>query len=161
MSWLNELDEIELEIYRKYKYALLHIGVQLNWDEVQESIFLNTSSMESAFQRTIEVYKTGQLKHPTGFLMKALAEGYKSYHWNDEWLNDPNFKNPCLKYWEEAARVWGYDLRNALIIDVKEDKNGNQSVVFANGGSMPLNRAISLGWQQVLEYAQSGSIRGI
>ena len=57
MSWLNELDEIELEIYRKYKYALLHIGVQLDWDEVQESIFLNTSNMESAFQRTIEVYK--------------------------------------------------------------------------------------------------------
>ena len=153
MEILSELDEFELEIFRIYKAALLHIGVDFDREDVQDAIVYCSFNMEDACRSTIEYWHTGKMQHPNAFLIKALNEGWKPWRWRDEWLEDPNFKSPCLLWWEEAAFSLGVDKRNALIADVTEDERGKEYVLFTNGETLTLARAKSLGWERLLEYA--------
>ena len=149
----NELDEIELEIFRQYKQALLHIGVNFDREDVQNSIVFCDFNMEDAFRATIAYWLTGKMEYPGAFLIAALNEGWKPYQWHDEWLNHPDFKNVCLKWWEDAeVGLAGY--RNALIADVSEDDKGNQYIIFTNGKKMLLSTAQRIGWQRVLDYGR-------
>ncbi len=79
----------------------------------------------------------------SAFLISALNEGWKPRRWRDEWLYHPNFKSPCLLWWEEAAFGLGVGKRNSLIADVTEDERGKEYVLFTNGKTITLARAKS------------------
>ena len=155
MGTLSELDEFELEIFRIYKAALLHIGVDFDREDVQDAIVYCAFNLEDACRSTIEYFHSGKMQYPNAFLIKALNQGWKPWHWRDEWLEDPNFKSPCLLWWEEAAFALGVNKRNALIADVTEDERGQEYVLLTNGETLSLARAKSLGWERLIEYAES------
>ena len=155
MRTLSKLDEFEFEVFRIYKKALLHIGVNFDREDVLDAIVYCSFNMEDAFRSTIEYWYTGKMQYPSAFLISALNEGWKPRRWRDEWLEDPNFKSPCLLWWEEAAFGLGVGKRNALIADVTEDERGKEYVLFTNGKTITLARAKSLGWERLLEYAES------
>ena len=155
MNFLSELDEIEVEVFRRYKQALLHIGVDFDREDVQVAIVDCSFNMENAFQATIAYWRTGKMQWPSAFLITALDEGWRCDYWSDSWLENPNFKNPCLLWWEQAAIGLGYDLRNSLIADVTEDERGIEYVLFTSGKTLSLARAKSLGWERLLDYARS------
>ena len=155
MGTLSELDEFELEIFRIYKAALLYIGVDFDREDVQDAIVYCAFNLEDACRSTIEYFHSGKMQYPNAFLIKALTQGWKPWHWRDEWLEDPNFKSPCLLWWEEAAFALGVNKRNALIADVTEDERGQEYVLLTNGETLSLARAKSLGWERLIEYAES------
>lgn len=159
MSFLSEIDdfevdEIKLEIFRKYKYALEYIGVDFSREDVQEAIVGCNYGMESAFQATIVYWKTGKMQFPSAFIISALNENWSSNYWKEELLNDSNFKSPCTLWWEEAEVALGRDVRNSLIADVAENDQGYEYVLFTNGKTISLKLAKAWGWQRILEYAQ-------
>ena len=63
MRTLSELDEFELEVFRIYKKALQHIGVNFDREDVQDAIVYCSFNMEDAFRRTIEYWYTGKMQH--------------------------------------------------------------------------------------------------
>lgn len=153
---LSELDEFGLEVFRIYKQALLHIGVNFDREDVQNAIVYCSFNMEDAFRRTIEYWRTGKMQYPSAFLISALNEGWKPYRWDDQWLEDPDLKNACLKWWDEAeVGLRGY--RNVMIADVTEDSHG-EYILFTNGRTMSLATAKSIGWERLLDYASQQGI---
>jgi hypothetical protein len=157
----SQLDEIEKEIFRKYKPALLYLGIDFNRDDVQYAIIDCSSGLEPALQTTIGyclyLLEQDQLQYPNAVLIQALSELWtpKPHQWDDKWLDDPRFKSPCQLWWEEAREKWGYDVRNSLVADVKENDNGYQYILFTNGKTLSLHKAELLGWDRVLEFAKS------
>ena len=156
---LDELGEIEREIYRKYKPALRYIGVDLTREDVQEAILSCYCGMESAFQAVIVYWQYKQQQqepiYPNAALVEALKEHWQPFHWQDKYLDDPRFKSPCLIWWEEAAKIWGIELRNQLIADVNETDAGVEHILFKNGAKISLRIANLRGWDWLLEYARS------
>lgn len=148
----SELDEVGLETFRLYKYALCQIGVDFNRTDVQEAVIYNYFHIEDAFRATIAYWCRGRMiEHPSAFLIAALSEGWKCNYWQDEWLKDPQLKNPCLKWWNDAAVYLGH-YRDSIIADVNEDKHGNNYILFTNGKTMRLETAQRIGWERVLQY---------
>jgi hypothetical protein len=145
------LDEIELEIYRKYRNALRAIGVDLSREDIQETLINCNFGMESAFQAVITYWKYKQkLKeafYPNAALIEALNEHWQPFDWRDEYLEDPSFKSPCLLWWEEAGKRWGEDKRNQLIADVNETDRGDQYILLRSGEKISLAIAKSKGWE--------------
>ena len=121
---LSELDDFEMEVFRIYKAALLYISVDFDREDVQDAITYCSFNLKDACRSAIEYYHSGKMQHPNAFLIKALNQGWKPWRWRDEWLEDPNFKSPCLLWWEEAGYELGVSKRNALIADVTEDERG-------------------------------------
>ena len=64
---------------------------------------------------------------------------------------DPELKNPCLKWWDDAAIYLGH-YRDIIVSDVTEDKHGNEYILFTNGRTMSLETAQRSGWERVLQY---------
>ena len=154
MEILSELDEFELEVFRIYKAALLYIGVDFEREDVQYAIVYCSFNLEDACRSAIEYYHSGKMQHPNAFLIKALNQGWKPWRWRDEWLEDPNFKSPCLLWWEEAGYELGVSKRNALIADVTEDSRGREYVLLTSGETLSLAQAKSMGWERLKEFAE-------
>lgn len=155
----EELDEITKEIYRKHRPALRHIGVDFSREDVQEAIIYCSVGIESAFQRVIEYWinlqKNNQkIDYPSALLIQALNNHWTPRNWRDEYLNNPRFKSPCLIWWEEAAKIWGTDIRNQLIADVNETDSGEEYILLATGEKISLKIANLRGWDWILEYAK-------
>ena len=159
---LNELEEIEKEIYLKYKPALRYIGVDFSREDVQEAILSCYSGMETAFQAVIAYWKYKQQQqekiYPSAALIEALREHWKPFDWQDEYLDDPRFKSPCLIWWEEAGEIWGTDIRNQLIADVNETNSGEEYILLKTGEKIPLRIAKIRGWDWVLNYTRSQQV---
>lgn len=157
----NELDDIEQEIYRRYKYALRYIGVDFSRPDIQEAILACNSGMEAAFQAVISYWlykqKKGEKIYPSAALIESLKEQWQPFAWRDEYLNDPRFKSPGMIWWEEAGEIWGVDIRNQLVADVNETNQGDEFILFKNGKKISLAIARTRGWQWVLNYAQSAT----
>lgn len=154
-----EIDEAEAEIFNKYKYALAYIGVNFEREDVQDAIISNLHTLENAFMTTISYWvwkqqKEQPLKYPNAFLIKALNREWRPRDWREEYMNNPEFKSRCQRWWEKAAEVWGRDVRNQLIADVCETESGYEYILFMSERTLPLETAIVWGWQRVLEYAQ-------
>lgn len=148
----GELDEIALETFRIYRHALCHIGVDFQREDVQEAIIRYYFNMEDAFRAMISYWRQGRtIEYPNTFLIAALTNPWKGLPWQDEWLEDPELKNPCLKWWDDAAIYLGH-YRNSMIADVTEDKHGNEYILFTNGKTMRLETAQRIGWERVLQY---------
>jgi hypothetical protein len=156
----SELDEITKEIIRKYKPALTYIGIDFSREDVEEAISNCICDLEVAFQVTITYWlwkQTNREKfdYPNAFLIKAIQENWKPFVWQDEYLNNPNFKSACQLWWEEAEKIWSRDLRNKLVADVTESDIGEEYILFTSGKTMPLRVAKVWGWERVLDYASS------
>ena len=153
-----EIDEITREIFEKYKYALTYIGVDFEREDVQDAVASCAYGMEAAFQSTIcyWLWKKNnhqQFDYPSAFLIKALAQQWKPINWSDQYLDNPNFKGSCQRWWEEAAVRWGRELRSELIADVAETIGGEEYILLRSGKTLSLNTAKVWGWQRVLKYA--------
>lgn len=146
-------DDIRVEIFRKYKYALAFLGIDFFREDVRAVILDCVWDMESAFQATIVYWKTGKMEYPNAFLIHALNAGWKPRNWRDEYLDDPNFKSPCLRWWEGAGVAWGTEVRDRLIADVNETDDSYEYVLFANGKTLSLRVVRAWGWERVLNYA--------
>ncbi|MGV2828583.1 hypothetical protein [Myxosarcina sp. GI1(2024)] len=157
---LEELDEITQEIYRKYKSALKYIGVDFSREDVREAIGNCGYGMEAAFQSIIEYWinlqnKNKKIDYPSALLIAALNNHWHPYNWQDEYLEDPRFKSICLKWWEEAGKLWGNDTRNQLIADVYENNSGEEYILLTTGEKISLRIAQVRRWNWLLNYAQS------
>ena len=156
---LQELNDIEREIYRKYKSALQYIGVDFSREDVQTAMINSYSGMESAFQAIISywIYKQQHKEqmYPNAALVEALNNHWQPFNWQDRYLDDSRFKSLCLVCWEEAAEAWGEDVRNDLIADVYEANNGEIYILLKTGEKISLTIVELRGWNWTLNYARS------
>lgn len=154
------LEDFEWEILKKYQYALTYIGVELNSPDVQEALENCYQGLEEAVQATIGYWKYCQLKQKqlgdaSALFSAALFNHWKPFNWQDDWLDDPNFKSPGQKWWEAAATAWGKETRDYLIADIAENHEGYLYIICRNGKSIRLAIAESWGWQRLLDYIQN------
>ncbi|WP_013320399.1 hypothetical protein [Gloeothece verrucosa] len=158
----KELDPPIQEILHCYKPALTYIGVDFSREDVQEAIEYAYDDLEARLQSVIEYWyflqhKNQQLNYPSACLITALSEGWTPKNWQQEYLDNPNFKSPCLLWWEKAAEVWGQDKRNELVADVSETDDGYEYILFRSGKTLSLKIAQIWGWERVLDYGQAKS----
>jgi hypothetical protein len=159
---LSELEEIEREIYKKYRYALIHIGIDCDREDVREAILNCHEGLEGVFQRIIEYWFWTQkndriIDYPNALLINALADAqnWQPLNWKDTYLDYPKFKSSCQLWWEEAANIWGSEIRNNLVMDVTETESDYAYILFTNGRTISLQQAKNLDWQKLLELAQT------
>lgn len=153
------MDEFVKEIFLKYKQGLSYIGVDFSREEIREAISLCACDLEAKFQAVIEYWyrlkaKGEQLEHPTACLLAALHEEWKPYNWQNSYLDNPKFKSQGQLWWEECAEVWGKDIRDRLVADVKDYLWSDACIFFTNESTMSLLQAKKIGWEQTLDYAR-------
>ncbi len=155
---LYPYDEIEIkdEIFNIYKYALVYIGVNFEREDVQDALLASSVGMEDALRTTIAYWywkeeQKEEFDYPSAFLIQALQGQWKPYNWKDSYLDNPDIKNPCLIWWNDAAREWGQDFRNKWVIDVSDD-SGEIMIEFATRNRISLPIAKRWGWQRLKEY---------
>ncbi|MBR8835181.1 MAG: hypothetical protein DSM106950_14395 [Stigonema ocellatum SAG 48.90 = DSM 106950] len=148
--------EMKEEIFSKYKYALGYIGVDFEREDVQEALLDCIDGFEDAMRATIAYWywltENSQPFYANACFLQAIGQRWDSRYWKDEYLDNPNFKNPSLVWWEEAGRVWGYDLRNQIIADVNIDEQG-EYILFHTGKRISFSVARRWGWERLREYA--------
>ncbi|MBW4446203.1 MAG: hypothetical protein KME38_04795 [Spirirestis rafaelensis WJT71-NPBG6] len=158
-AYLFEAEELEArdEIFSKYKYALAHIGVDFYQEDVQEALLNCLEGFEDAIRATIAYWywleENSRPFYPNACIVQSMSERWDSRYWRDSYLDNPNFKNPCERFWEEAGKIWGFDVRNQIIADVNSDDKGYEYVMFKNAKTLSLSAARRLGWERLKEYA--------
>jgi hypothetical protein len=150
--------ESKQEIFDKYKYALLAIGVDFG-DEVLQNALINCNyGFEDVLRATIGYWYWLQNRdepfYPNPCLRAAIGNSWDSRYWKDEYLNNPAFRNPRDLFWDEAAQYLGYDLRNRAILDVMERDDGDIYICFCSGRSLGFAQVKRSGWDWLKEYAQ-------
>lgn len=157
--WDFEIDETVKEIFPKYKYALKYIGVDFEREDVQETLTDCVVGMEEAFQATIGYWfwtKKNNLdfEHPSAFLIKAINNQWKPINWDDDYLNNPNFKSLGMRWLEKASKVLGTEKINYLVADISENKYGQEYIFFGSGKSLSVDTANRLDLEKILnEYS--------
>jgi hypothetical protein len=156
--WFWEKDSVEYEIFKKYERALVAIGVNFSLEEIQMALEACTYGLEDALRSTID-YVLWLQKHekqffPNAILIRALQEQWKPKVWRDEYLELPNLESPGQRWWNAAASMWGYDIRNRLVADVFYDE-GTEFIKFTNGKEITVETAWRWGWERVLQYVSS------
>ncbi|MBR8829254.1 MAG: hypothetical protein DSM107014_15375 [Gomphosphaeria aponina SAG 52.96 = DSM 107014] len=160
---LSELDEATKDILRKYKPALSYIGVDFFREDVLDAILNCPAGIEAAFQSTITYWRWKKQQHekfeyPSAFLVSALHNFWQPYDWEDEYLNDSNFKSAGQVWYSKAAEIWGKEVRDYLVADVAETNDGEEYILFMSGGKLSLKIAQVWGWERVLDYAKSSVV---
>lgn len=153
------LEEEQWEIFNRYRYALLHIGVDWHREDVQEALENCFVGLEDALRSVISCWYRGALEYPNAFLIQSLSQGWEPFQWQDEWMENPNFLSPAQKWWQVAEFGMGRDRRNHLIADILEPEDGTAWVIFSNGRSLPFHLVAEWDWQRVIEFAEQA--RGI
>ncbi len=150
--------EIKQEIFDKYKYALLVIGVDFSEESIQEALINCNNGFEDALRATIAYWywlrNKGETFYANACLLAAIHNTWNSYYWRDEYLDNPDFKNPRELFWEDAAKHLGYDLRNQAIIDIKERDDGDIYILFCSSACLRLTQAQRNGWSWLKQYAE-------
>lgn len=154
-----EIEEDEKEIFNKYKHALNYMGVDFEREDIQDAIVTHLFTLEAACQTTIAYWhwkksQDEELEYPNAFFIDALKNVWKPINWKDEYLSNPLFKSPCTRWWEKCAEVWGTEVRDRLVADVRENERGIEYILFMNERTLSLKVAHVWGWQRVLEYAR-------
>lgn len=156
--WFWEKDSIEYEIFKKYERALVSIGVNFSFEQVQTALEACTYGLEDAFRSTIDyvlwLQNNEKKFYPNAILISALKEQWKPVAWQDDYLELPMLESPGQRWWNAAAKIWGYDLRNQLVADISYS-NGTEFIKFTNGKKLTLEAAWRWEWERVLEYASS------
>ncbi len=157
--WFWDKDSVEYEIFKKYERALVSIGVDFSLLEVQDALEINTFGLEDALRSTINyvlwLHEQKREIFPNAILIRALQEQWKPVAWRDDYLELPMLQSAGQKWWNSAASVWGYDLRNRLVADVFYD-NGKEFIKFTNSKVILVETAWRWEWERVLNYATSG-----
>ena len=155
---MYEKDSIEYEIFNKYRPALSTLGVRFSREDIIDALTGCSWGLEDALKATISyilwLQEQKQEIRPSIILVKALNEKWKPRIWQDEYLNRSILKSQGQKWWEGAAKIWGYDKRNQLVADIIYDK-GKEYIVFINGKEMLIETAWQWGWERVFDYASS------
>ncbi len=151
-------DEIETEIFLKYKNALIAIGVDLSNESVVEYIENCNCDLESRFQAIIAYWcwlkiQDREFINPNKLLINAFSEQWKPINWKDEFLENKEFKSPGEKWWDKASQI---DIIKNLVIDVKDNFWSGGKVIFGspNGGTwtMDLERVMDMSWSEIIEH---------
>jgi hypothetical protein len=144
--------EIKEEIFSKYKYALMYIGVDLMREDVQEALLNCVEGFEDAIRATIAYWywltENSQPFYANACLLQAIDQHWIPRYWKDEYLDNPNFRSPSSVWWEQIGKVWGTDLRNQTIADINEDY-----ILLRTGKKVSLSIATRWGWERLREYA--------
>ncbi|MEO1431081.1 MAG: hypothetical protein AAFV71_18860 [Cyanobacteria bacterium J06633_8] len=156
--WLDNKDSIEYEVFKQYSSALRALGVNFKTAEVWEALEDSSYGLEDALRAAISyilwLREQNYEYYASVILVRSLNEKWKPVKWRDEYLDLPNLKSPGQKWWEGAAKMWGYDKRNQLVSDIVYE-NGKEYIVFMNGKEMLIETAWRWGWERVLDYASS------
>ncbi|MBD2214474.1 hypothetical protein H6G27_32155 [Nostoc linckia FACHB-104] len=154
--WLWEKDSIEYEIFKKYERALVSIGVNFSSEEVQSALESGSYGLEDALRSTIDyvlwLHKNEKQIFPNAILIRALVEQWKPKAWRDDYLELPILESPGQRWWNTAASIWGYDVRNQLVADVFYE-DGREFIKFTNGKEIKVETAWRWEWERVLKYA--------
>lgn len=154
------LGEVEREIFQKYKNALVAIGVDLAEESVIDIIEGCSYNLEPKFQAVISYWcwlqnQGRELGDANQLLIEAFTRNWTPIEWQDEFLNNPNFKSPAQKWWEMARQV---KVLNNLVIDVKDNFWSGGKIIFVDPAgdtwTMDLDRAMDMSWEQLLTYYQ-------
>lgn len=95
-----------------------------------------------------------EFEHPNAFLIKALNNQWKPINWNDNYLNNPNFKSPGMRWLEKATDILGTEKINYLVADISENKYGKEYILFMSGKSLSVETANRLDLEKILsEYS--------
>ncbi|MBV6626720.1 MAG: hypothetical protein KI793_27915 [Rivularia sp. (in: Bacteria)] len=154
--WLDNKDSVEYEIFKQYQRALAVVGVNFSHPQVWDALVDCSDGLEDALRAAISyILWLQEQKHEyraNVILVRSLNEKWKPVKWDDKYLDLPTLKSPGQKWWEGAAKIWGYDKRNQLVADIVYD-NGKEYIVFINGKEMLVETAWRWGWERVLDYA--------
>ncbi|AFY56881.1 hypothetical protein Riv7116_4460 [Rivularia sp. PCC 7116] len=154
--WLDNKDSVEYEIFKQYERALAVVGVNFSHSQVWDALEDCSDGLEDALRAAISYILWLQEQkyeyHASVILVRSLNEKWKPVKWRDEYLDLPNLKSPGQKWWEGAAKIWGYDKRNQLVADIIYE-SGKEYIVFINGKEMLIETAWRWGWERVLDYA--------
>ena len=154
------MDEVAREIYLKYKYALIGIGVDLSNYDVINCIESCNYDLETRFQAIIAYWywlkeNKKERINPDQILINAFYREWKPIGWKEEFINNERFKSPARKWWDEARKV---DILNSLIIDVVDNFWSGGKIVFQDPNGEPwtmdLERAMDMNWHDILEHYQ-------
>lgn len=153
------MDDVAREIYLKYKNALIYIGVDLSDFTVIECIEYCNYDLEIRFQAIIAYWywlKDNKREIvPNQILINAFYQQWKPIGWQEEFLDNENFKSPAQKWWDKARKI---DILNSLIIDVVDNFWTGGKILFKvpNGEplTMDLDRAMDMSWSEIIEHYQ-------
>lgn len=160
MDYLDE-EQAKKEIFRKYKYALKGLRVDLGRPDVVEALDQCFEDFESILQAFIlwAIYRERMdnkpLEYPSAGLIQAIKEEWKLLQqnpWSDEILDNPRFESPGTKWWKAAEEGLGRDVRSQLIADVVEETH--PYVLFRNGLTLRLAVAMDWEWDQIRDYGE-------
>lgn len=154
------LGEVESEIFLKYKNALVVIGVDLADESVIDIIEGCSHNLEPKFQAIVSYWcwlqnQGREIGNANQLLIEAFTQNWTPIEWQDELLNNPNFKSPAQKWWSMASQV---EVLKNLIVDVRDNFWSGGKVIFVDPTgdtwTMDLDRANDMTWEQVLTYYQ-------
>jgi hypothetical protein len=154
MFW--EKDSIEYEIFNQYEYALSALGVDFEREDVQAALEGCSCELEDILKSVISYWVWLQeqekiMEYPSAVLIRALYEKWKPKNWRDEWLELPQLQSPGKKWYDGAAKIWGYDLRNQLVANIARERR-REYIEFSNGKQLLVETAWRWGWERVLNY---------
>ncbi len=156
--WFWDKDSVEYEIFKQYERTLIAIGINFSREDIQDALESCTSGLEDAFRATISyiIWLQEQEKEilPDAILLNALSNLWKPRYWHDDYLSLPQFQSQGQKWYDNAAKIWGYDVRNQLVSDVFLDE-GKEFIRFTNGKEMLVQIAWKRGWEEVCAFANS------
>lgn len=152
-----EEDSIEYEIFKQYEYALSAIGVDFGREDVQDILEVCCFGLEDALKAVIAYWiwlqqQEKPMEYPSAVLIRALNEQWKPKNWRDEWLGLPQLQSQGQRWYESAAKIWGYDLRNQTVANIAYDR-GKEYIVFTNSKELLVETAWRWEWERVLNYA--------
>ena len=160
MDYLDD-EQIKQEIFRKYKYALKGLRVDLGRADVVEALDQCFEDFEPILQTFIlwAIYREQEdkkpLQYPSAGLVQALQERWivkNKNAWSDEILENPRFESPGTTWWKAAEEGLGRDVRGRLIADVVEEVH--PYVLFRNGLTPRLAVAMDWEWEKIRDYGE-------
>ena len=153
-------DEEEEQIFLKYKRALIAVGVDLSDELVIDYIEGCNHDLEKRFQAVISYWcwlqsQKREIANANQLLIEAFEQEWEPIEWQDEFLNNEQFKTPAEKWWEQARKV---DILKNLIVDVKDNFWSGGKITFRNPQgelwTMDLERAMAMSWPEIIDYYQ-------
>jgi hypothetical protein len=153
-------DYDETRIFHKYKNALVAIGIDLANEEVTDLIENCNHDLEIRFQAIVSYWywlqtQEREIIEPNQLLIQAFYQQWKPIGWQDEYLNNDEFKSQAEKWWDKANQV---DILKNLIIDVKDNFWSGGKIIFNHPydepWTMDLDRALDMSWQQIIAHYQ-------
>ncbi|MEL6909644.1 MAG: hypothetical protein AAFO85_05485 [Cyanobacteria bacterium J06598_4] len=157
----------QANIFRKYKKALVYIGVDFSRPEIVALIEDCDRDLEPKLQAVVAYWywlrkQNRQIIDPNQLIVEAFFEQWQPIGWQDEFLENKNFKTAGEKWWLEAKQV---DVIKDIVVDIQEDFWSGGKVYFRHpldGSSFPLSldRVLDLDWQELIStYERSTKVK--